>query len=105
MPDSPDRSNRKNVNGIQVYLRIRPSKSKSEFFSQDDVDENKLLLKLPKGLRQDYVNNSRTNFAFQFNGVLNEDTTQDDVFRIIGVPAVRNVLEGFNSTVFAYGQT
>lgn len=51
------------------------------------------------------ANNTRTKYGFKFDGILSDKATQDDVFRTIGAPAVRNVLDGFNSTVFAYGQT
>ena len=90
--------------GIKVFLRIRPSKTPSRFISKDDLDENKLLFHIPKAENL-IVNNSRTKFGFQFNGILDEAAKQDDVFRKIGVPAVQNALNGFNSTIFAYGQT
>ena len=32
------------------------------------------------------------------------EATQEDVFKKVGVEAVRNALEGYNSTIFAYGQ-
>ena len=31
--------------------------------------------------------------------------SQDEVFKLIGVPAVKNAFEGFNSSIFVYGQT
>lgn len=30
--------------------------------------------------------------------------TQEEVFQRVGVEAVRNALDGYNSTIFAYGQ-
>jgi len=93
-------------NGIEVYLRIRPAKNPSGYFQQDDIDESLFIFQVPKQNDEETVNNSRQNrHAFTFNGVLGTDSKQDDVFRTIGVPAVRNVLQGFNSTLFAYGQT
>lgn len=96
--------NNQGEEGIRVFLRVRPSKTKSRFFSRDDIDENRVLFNVPKA-EDLIVNNSRTKYAFQFNGILDESAKQDDVFKKIGTPAVQNAMDGFNSTVFAYGQT
>ena len=105
------------ANGIEVFLRIRPSPNPSGYFHQDDIDETQFIFQLPKKEQSQaeetenkkynttIVNNTRTRYGFKFNGILDEKATQDNVFRSIGSPAVRNVLDGFNSTVFAYGQT
>mmetsp|Transcript_16178 Transcript_16178/g.24647 ORF Transcript_16178/g.24647 Transcript_16178/m.24647 type:complete len:123 (-) Transcript_16178:46-414(-) len=90
--------------GVQVYLRIRPSKKRSRFISRDEFDEKILNFKVPKDEKL-IINNSRTSYSFHFNDIFNEDITQDNVFQIVGKPAVLNALAGFNSTVFAYGQT
>ena len=37
--------------------------------------------------------------------VAGQDCTQDHVFETVGRPSCEACLEGFNSTVFAYGQT
>ena len=93
-------------NGIEVYLRIRPSKSPSGYFHQDEIDENQFIFKIPKQTDDNaIVDNSRSYYSFGFNGILPANSKQDSVFRTVGAPAVKNVLQGFNSTVFAYGQT
>jgi kinesin family protein 6/9 len=110
-------------NGIEVYLRIRPSSNPSGYFSQDDIDETQFVFQLPKKQTNviktdnnnnnnsgddnetEIANNTRTRYGFKFNGILDGESNQENVFRTIGAPAVRNVLDGFNSTVFAYGQT
>ena len=42
---------------------------------------------------------------FTFDEVFDIGTNQEEVFNISAKPAVNSVLEGYNSTVFAYGQT
>ena len=42
---------------------------------------------------------------FTFDEVFDINTSQEEVFNISAKPAVISVLEGYNSTVFAYGQT
>lgn len=43
-------------------------------------------------------------FAFQ-KQVAGQDCCQQYVFETVGLPMCESVLQGFNSTVFAYGQT
>ena len=42
---------------------------------------------------------------FTFDEVFDIGTSQEEVFNISAKPAVNSVLEGYNSTIFAYGQT
>ena len=42
---------------------------------------------------------------FTFDSVFDLDSTQLDVYTQTAKPAVQSVLEGYNSTIFAYGQT
>jgi len=44
-------------------------------------------------------------YKFKFNGMFDMDATQDDVFDAVAREAVDSALDGFNSTIFAYGQT
>lgn len=90
---------------IQTYLRIRPSKKGSGYFSLDEEDEESLKFNLPENLKLDFVNNSKLRHNFHFNGIIDMKATQDDVFKKVGVAAVQNAIDGFNSTIFAYGQT
>lgn len=90
---------------IQTFLRIRPSKSPSGYFSVDELDRHAVLFKVPDKLKADYVNNSKLEYRFMFNGILDPSATQERVFNEVGVAAVNNALDGYNSTIFAYGQT
>ncbi|KAL9181912.1 hypothetical protein ACHAXT_012255 [Thalassiosira profunda] len=91
--------------GIQVFLRIRPSDDAATRFQRDEIDLNQILVKIPKKADDETVNNSRTGYNFSFSGILDEAASQRDVFRTVGIPALKNALAGFNSTIFAYGQT
>lgn len=51
------------------------------------------------------VNNTKSHYGFEFNGILDEKASQKDVFQTVGIPVTKNVLDGYNSTIFAYGQT
>lgn len=88
------------TSGIQVYLRIRPSSNPSTHIQRDDIDVNKILFQVPKQ-EDEIVNNSKSSYSFQFNGILDEKAKQKDVFRTIGLPVIKNALAGYNSTIFA----
>jgi hypothetical protein len=90
---------------IQVFLRVRPSKSPSGYFQFDDLEKNRIMFSLPDNFKSDYINNSKLKYSFEFNGLVDMSANQEDVFKRVGVPAVQNAIEGFNSTIFAYGQT
>ena len=91
--------------GIQVYLRIRPSSNPSTYFQRDDIELNNIAVHVPKKTEGEIVNNTRSGYNFSFAGILDDKSSQRDVFRQFGVPALRNALAGYNSTIFAYGQT
>jgi kinesin family protein 5 len=42
---------------------------------------------------------------FNFDYVFDMDSSQDAVYQIAGKPVIESVLEGFNGTILAYGQT
>ena len=42
---------------------------------------------------------------FTFDNVFDIDSKQEEVYEVSAKPAVKSVLEGYNSTIFAYGQT
>ena len=99
------KSQKQAESNILTYLRVRPSKRPSGYFSIDDMDENSLKFNLPENIKLDFVNNSKLKHAFHFNGIIDMSATQEDVFKQVGTSAVQNAIDGFNSTIFAYGQT
>ncbi len=94
----------KGGDGIQIFLRIRPTKRPSGYLTLDDADPSKLAFKVPRN-EDVIVNNTRTDYRFKFNGILGPDARQEEVYDRVGSVAVENALSGFNSTIFAYGQT
>ncbi|KAL4569891.1 hypothetical protein LXL04_025537 [Taraxacum kok-saghyz] len=43
--------------------------------------------------------------TFEFDEVLTEFASQKRVYEVVAKPVVENVLDGYNGTVMAYGQT
>ena len=98
---------------IKVYVRTRPAVTiqgqscvtadpeASTVCVQEQPDVKSTPRK--KGRHDDH-HGSVDSFVFE-DGVLDPDISQADVFEKIGRPAAEAVLEGYNVTVFAYGQT
>ncbi|XP_073308423.1 kinesin-like protein KIN-12F isoform X2 [Primulina huaijiensis] len=42
---------------------------------------------------------------FTFDSVMDSNSTQEDVYRLIGAPLVKDSLSGYNTTIVAYGKT
>ena len=88
-----------NNNGIQVHLRIRPSTNPETHFHRDDIDLNNIVVKIPKN--EDLINNSRSSYSFKFSSILDDKSSQKDIFRSVGIPTIKDALAGYNSTIFA----
>lgn len=112
-----------NGENIKVFGRIRPENSvknigysntsKRQTFQytldkpSETDDSNKdpqLHITLFKDETQGLVNNSRERFDFSFTKVFDQHTTQEEVFDNVAKGVVDSVLDGYNGTLFAYGQ-
>lgn len=82
---------------IQVAVRIRPpNKRENDTDVITSTANNNVYLKNPEDKK-------KKTFGFDFTYDLN--STQDDVFADVGNKVVENVFKGYNTCVFAYGQT
>lgn len=98
MVDDPRRSK---VERVMVHLRIRP-------LSEDDIarygqnssveytDDSRGIVTL----RKDYEKKN-----FNFDSIFDGNSRQDDIFKRVAHPVVSSVIEGYNGTIFSYGQT
>ncbi|KAF8391883.1 hypothetical protein HHK36_022223 [Tetracentron sinense] len=78
--------------GVKVIVRLRPPNK------EDEEGEN-----IVEKVSSDSL--SILGQTFTFDSVANTDSTQQDIFQLVGAPLVENCLAGFNSSIFAYGQT
>ncbi|XP_058201783.1 kinesin-like protein KIN-12B isoform X2 [Rhododendron vialii] len=78
--------------GVQVVVRMRPPTKDEE---EGDLIVQKIGVDSLTILGQ----------TFTFDSVADPESTQLDIFQLVGAPLVENCLAGFNSSVFAYGQT
>ncbi|KAK6914368.1 Kinesin motor domain [Dillenia turbinata] len=78
--------------GVKVIVRMRPPNK--------DEEEGELIV---QKLSTDSL--SILGQTFTFDSVADTNSSQSDIFQLVGAPLVENCIAGFNSSVFAYGQT
>ena len=88
---------------IKIYARVKPSKTEN---SQLKSTNDKIIID-KKILTRDRrtTHNSQVQYLFDFDSVFDQMATQTDMFQSLAVDALDRFLEGFNATIFAYGQT
>ncbi|CAL8070419.1 unnamed protein product [Orchesella dallaii] len=88
---------------IKVAVRCRPISRKEEESTCRivvDIDtSSKTVTVFPSELSSDQPK------SFSFDHVFPPTASQDEVYNAIASPIVQNVLDGYNGTIFAYGQT
>jgi len=88
---------------IKVVIRCRP-------LSKDEVrDQRKKIVDMDRISREVRVRNpsswSDAPRVFTMDHVFPEELSQETVYKETCLPIVENVIQGYNGTVFAYGQT
>ena len=82
---------------ISVAVRIRPdSNASTRRLENLKISEEKKSIELMV---------SETQHNFNFDNVLDESSTQTNVYELTLLKILDNVMEGYNGCVFAYGQT
>lgn len=102
---SPPRS----VN-VQVAVRCRPLNSREIASGERSVllcteDRREVVCVAPATQRKGPAAGANSKKTYTYDHVFGPDATQADVFEGIVKPIVDEVLQGYNCTVFAYGQT
>ena len=106
---------------LKVYIRVRPplmseKESSLPFRSVASVSDDKTTISLIEYLgfefdeasKQKEIIDNPSHFLphpYTFDHIFDMDSTQDDVYQIAAVPAVESLMSGYNSSIFAYGQT
>ncbi|MCO5580435.1 hypothetical protein L7F22_034301 [Adiantum nelumboides] len=87
---------------VRVAVRLRPRNAeelKTDFDFADCVELEPELHRLK--LRK----NNWDSETFQFDEVLTEHASQKRVYEVVAKPVIESVLQGYNGTIMAYGQT
>jgi kinesin family protein 3/17 len=92
----------KAAEAVKVIIRCRPMSSGEQQKGLENVvhirnDRNEITVNKPASNEEPKT--------FTFDCVFDINVTQDEIYQKTAAPIVENVLEGYNGTVFAYGQT
>ena len=90
---------------VKVHLRTRPTAKFAEESMTLDGAQQTVHLAVKR--REDFgvVNHQKEEFSFRFTGNILHNASQEDVYTTVGEEAVVAALDGYNSTIMAYGQT
>lgn len=82
-------------------VRCRPINSKEQ------GDKRASIVSVDSGAGQIVLKNSKTDDTkqFTFDAVFDGSSKQEDVFACVAQPIIDSVMNGYNGTIFAYGQT
>ena len=110
-----------NYDNLRVAIRIRPPLNRETeegipFRSIAIVSEDHKSISLAEYLGSEFSEIERQRqwieepnlfqlHRFTFDSIFDMDSLQEDVYNITAKQAVQSVLEGYNSTIFCYGQT
>lgn len=97
-------TSKKNDECVKVVVRIRPlsnDERSQQKYVVATVDESRgeICVRNPSGGKDEAPK------SFFFDSVFGDGVTQRRVYEVCGAPLVESVLEGYNGTIFAYGQT
>ncbi|KAG7373775.1 kinesin motor domain containing protein [Nitzschia inconspicua] len=91
------------LSSVQVVVRLRPLNEKEQQHGTLPVVSANTAAKTVTVLKGQGSRQTKTNF--KFDNVFGSFSTQQEVFDETLRPVIRDVLSGFESTVFAYGST
>lgn len=91
---------------IETFIRLKPPTSlNTEDTIQFTSNNSTIEIYLPEESKKSYINNNKKVVAFKFSGVFESESSQDTIYDNIGPKLIKNALNGYNSTIFCYGQT
>jgi len=118
--DSPEMYQSSSVSqdhkNFTVVIRVRPPLPRElesgSFHSTVRVDAQHQMITVGEDMvsankenQEDYDPGLYNSYTFTFDHVFGEDTDQRDVYEQIAKPAIMSMLQGYNASIVAYGQT
>jgi kinesin family protein 6/9 len=89
---------------VRVVVRARPTASYAAQNFEFNEASDSIDMRLPKDETAGFVNNQQESWHFKLDRVLS-NASQEQVFECCAQDVVRSVMEGYNGTILAYGQT
>ncbi|CAF2739717.1 unnamed protein product [Rotaria sp. Silwood2] len=104
MPEKKRSATGGNANNVKVVVRCRPMSDKELDNDRKEIvfvneSTGTIDVRPPHNISDD------TGKTFTFDYVFGPNSKQVDIYNLVARPIVDAVLEGYNGTIFAYGQT
>ena len=81
----------------KIILRIKPK-------TEDDYLEQNKIYEIKDTNIIEFHGSKNNSKIFQFDYIFNEDSTQSDIFEVSAKEICDSLFEGYNGTIFTYGQ-
>lgn len=98
------KKNKVRIDPVEVYTRIRPINDHDSETCLKILDEGNLMLEIPE-CSNSFRSGSIKKLVYSFQKIFDETTTQKEIFNDIGLPLVKDLLNGKNGLLFSYGVT
>ncbi|XP_076751616.1 kinesin-like protein KIF23 [Xylocopa sonorina] len=89
---------------VQVYCRLRPMQHPTDVPCMKVASDTTVVITPPESAIN-FRNSSQKEIQTIFSRVFRPDATQKEIFNIVALPLVENVIHGKNSLLFTYGVT
>ncbi|KAG7016334.1 Kinesin-like protein KIN-UC [Cucurbita argyrosperma subsp. argyrosperma] len=87
---------------VRVAVRVRPRNAEDLLSDADFADCVELQ---PELKRLKLKKNNWSSESYRFDEIFTESSSQKRVYEVVAKPVVESVLNGYNGTIMAYGQT
>ncbi|XP_054008311.1 kinesin-like protein KIF23 [Hylaeus anthracinus] len=89
---------------VQVYCRLRPMQHPTDVSCMKVISNTTLAITPPES-SMNFRNCSNKEIQTTFSRVFTPEATQKEIFNIVALPLVENIIRGKNSLLFTYGVT
>lgn len=89
---------------VEVHCRIRPMNDEEGESCLKILDDQNLMLEIPE-CSASFRSGQIKKLVYSFAKIFGDTTSQKEIFEKIGLPLVKDLLEGKNGLLFTYGVT
>ena len=90
---------------ITVVCRVRPINHRESTIGANISTLKTKCVSVQEGNKSIIINTKPEAKNYTFDYVADENTSQEKMFQVVGLPVTNTCLEGYNSTIICYGQT
>nr|XP_011469637.1 PREDICTED: armadillo repeat-containing kinesin-like protein 1 isoform X2 [Fragaria vesca subsp. vesca] len=102
LPNSNSELHQQDAGRVRVAVRVRPRNDEDRVSDSDYGDSVEVQ---PELKRLKLRKNNWMSESYRFDEIFTETASQNRVYQVVAKPVVESVLNGYNGTVMAYGQT